>query len=354
MKNKTKNKILLFLFLAIALSPSALSFESLGKKTISVWLPYWDNKSIYQIFETKLLGKIEEVNLFSYALDKEANIINASKDKAQYQKVIKILDNSNIRIIPTITNDIILKGSQNKLKDPAIMHRILSDKQLRKRHIQQIISIVKEAGAEGVDIDYENININDKAAFSQFIKELAGIIHSQNKTLNVTVQQKTEDHQRSGPGAIDWREISKYADMITIMCYNYSSKISRPGPICPTFWLKDIIKFARSQIPVKKIRIALPLHGYDWSKKKTNSVSFKTAGKLIDKFKAKLKWDRESQTPYFSYYEKRIKHDVWFENNKSISAKIKLIKRYKIQHIAFWHLGILDPSISKSLELFLR
>ncbi|MBL7132155.1 MAG: hypothetical protein ISS45_12285, partial [Candidatus Omnitrophica bacterium] len=113
-----------------------------------------------------------------------------------------------------------------------------------------------------------------------------------------------------------------------------------------------IIRFAKSQIPQEKICIALALHGYDWSKGSVNSLNFRKAAELIEKHSARLRWDRKSQTPYFRYSKGGISHQVWFEDQKSISRKIQIIKKYKINKIALWHLGILSPSLSEPLESF--
>lgn len=348
-----KNKLILILFAATILF-STLGYATYQNRTINTWLPYWDTKNSIENFKSNFQDKIEEINLFFYCLDKDANIINILPKEIDYQQIINIFRQANVKIILTITNDVIYSKSEKKLKDPQILHQILNDSNLRQRHIQQIIEIVEKINADGIDIDYENIDIKDKDNFSEFIKEFTFLLHNKNKILNVTVQQKTEDHNRTGAGAVDWKEISQYADKITIMCYNYSSKISKPGPLCPTFWLKEIIEFAKSQIPQDKICIALALHGYEWSENEVKPLNLKQVETLIEEYNAKLKWERKSKTPYFKYYKNGMNYEVWFENQKSISEKIKIIKKSKIQQIALWHLSILDYSLIESTELFLK
>ena len=348
-----QNKSILLLPVIIILI-FTLGLATIQNKTIASWLTYWDIKNSIDVLENNFAGKIDEINLFFYALDKDGNIINTAKDQVEFKQIVDTLKKLDTKIIITITNDIFYSDTEKKLKDPEIINKILSDFISRQKHIQKIIEIVKEIGADGVDINYEGINIKDKDIFSQFIKELSVLLKGKNKVLNVTVQQKIEDRQKSGAGAIDWREISKFAEKVTIMCYNYSSKVSGPGPISPTFWLKDIIKFAKSQIPLEKICIALPLYGYDWSKDEVVSVNLKKARSIIDRYGLKLNWHKKSHSPYFSYYKDGIKHEVWFENKQSIRRKLNIIEKYKIQHIAFWHLGILEPSLSEALNPFTK
>ncbi len=348
---KTKfSKVILFLLGIFTLFSFTFNYEKNQKKTISAWAPYWDIKNSVINLQNCFLDKIDEISPFFFVLDKDANIINASKNPQEYKQLVEILRQVNIKIIPAITNDVFYSKTEKKIKDPKIITQILNNSELRQKHIQQILEIAKEIDADGIDIDYENLYAQDKEIFNQFIKELSELLHSDNKILIVTVTQKTEDHQRNGAGAVDWQEISKYADKIMIMCYNYSSKTSKPGPICPTFWLNDIIKFAKSQIPLEKIGIALGFYGYDWSKKETLTLNLRKAKSLIETNRVKLNWDKKSQSPYFIYYKNDVEHKAWFENEKSISQKLKIIEKHKIKNIGIWHLGILDSPFLESFQ----
>lgn len=352
--SRPKNRRIKFLSLLLLFLPLISGYTYLQSKTVDIWFTYWDVSNSLNNLKNIHKDKINGINLFFYSLDKDGNIINALLEPDEYKQILSTIQKLEVKIVPTLTNDIIYSKTNTILKDPDIISKILNDSTLRKKHIQQIMEIAKGINADGIDIDYEQMYAKDRDKFSQFIKELSGVLHDQNMTLSVTVQQKTEDHQRQGAGAIDWQEISNYADQIIIMCYNYSSKTSKPGSICPLFWLKDIIKFAKSQVPSEKICIALGLYGYDWSNKDCNSVNFKKVVELVKENSAVLFWDRESQSPYFSYSKSGLQHEVWFENQESILKKIKLIKRHNINHTAIWHLGLVESSLFEPFESFLE
>jgi spore germination protein len=343
-------KILLMVLSVFTLCAFSYNYEKAQKRILSAWIPYWDIKGSTINLQNYFLNKIDEVNPFFFALDKDANIVNASNNPEDYNRLAEILRQLNIKIIPVITNDIIYSQSNKKIKDPDIIKRILNNDDLRQKHIQQILQIIKDTGADGIDIDYENLYTQDKAIFSQFIQELSQSLHDNNKILIVTVTQKTENHDRDGAGAVDWQEISQYADKIMIMCYNYSYKTGKPGPLCPTSWLNDIIKFAKTQIPQEKIGIALGFYGYDWSKKETITLNRRQAKNLIDTYQVKLNWDKKSQSPYFSYSKDGAIHNVWFEDEKSIYQKLNIIKKHKIKNIGIWHLGMLDSAFLDSFQ----
>ena len=320
------------------------------KGTLSAWIPYWDVKNSTVNLQNYFLDKIDEASPFFFAFDNDGNIVNASNNPQDYNQLSEILRQLNIKIIPAITNDIIYSKSNKEIKNPDIVKKILNNDDLRQKHIQQILQIIKDTGADGIDIDYENLYTQDKEIFSKFIQELSQSLHDDNKILIVTVAQKTENHDRDGAGAVDWRKVSQYADKIMIMCYNYSYKTGKPGPLCPTSWLNDIIKFAKTQIPPGKIGIALGFYGYDWSKKEAVTINRRQAENLIDTCQVKLNWDKKSQSPYFSYSNGGLIHNVWFENEKSIRQKLNIIKKHKIKNIGIWHLGMLDSAFLESFQ----
>ena len=53
-----------------------------------------------------------------------------------------------------------------------------------------------------------------------------------------------------------------------------------------------------------------------------------------------IKFDTLSQSPYFNYIDKnRLSHVVWFEDARSIQAKLKLASKYGLRGVSYWALG---------------
>ena len=313
---------------------------------LSGWWAYW-SVSEGQASLTKNLNLFDDILIFNYAFDENGNVINNEPDFS------KSLNDSNVTVLATIVNDVIpTGGGKPTLKDPGIIHKILSDPALRKQHIQQIINIIEQEHFSGIDIDYESLNFNDRDIFSQFIQELSSVLKPKGYWLSVTVEEKIKDKKNNGQGAMDCAALSQYADEIRIMCYNYSSLVSDPGPIAPPSWLQEIILFAKSQIPLNKITIALALHGFDWSSERNESITFAKAMERAATYKAKIRRDKISATPYFSYEKNNKKHTVWFEDYKSIYEKLKIIKKQGIHAVALWKLGGEDVRIYSILKKF--
>ena len=48
-------------------------------------------------------------------------------------------------------------------------------------------------------------------------------------------------------------------------------------------------------------------------------------------------YDARAQSPFFRYYDDAGKeHEVWFEDARSIQAKLRLVEKYRLGGVAWW------------------
>jgi spore germination protein len=59
---------------------------------------------------------------------------------------------------------------------------------------------------------------------------------------------------------------------------------------------------------------------------------------LAASVRAEIEYDETSQAPFFNYYKGRIQHVVWFEDARSIRAKLALISEYKLRGGSWWNI----------------
>jgi len=93
--------------------------------------------------------------------------------------------------------------------------RIVRDEKLRQAHLQDVSQFVAQGGYDGVDIDYRGLMANSRAAFGQFVTELAQELHSQGKLVSVRVSLPmaiTPDQWDTGP--YDWPLLSRVVDVL--------------------------------------------------------------------------------------------------------------------------------------------
>ena len=311
---------------------------------ISAWVVYWDAANGAASIERNIAA-LDEINPFYYAFDDKGNIVENSPGMETAHPLPSIIRSGQLQTVPTIVNDTISPAKTSKPKDRDAIRSLLEDPERMEDHIDSIGKLVEAQGYDGIDIDYEKLLPSDRDLFTRYVEILAGRLHAAGKLLTVTVQPMTSRAQEKKPGGLDWAAIGAVADRVRIMCYNYSYSGSAPGPIAPPEWISKIIAYARKKIPAEKISLALKLQGFDWSGSAARSVTFERAMAIAEEYEAEIEWDADSSTPHFVYYRQGKKHEVWFENARSLEAKLQMIDRRHVGGISLWRLGGEDPGI---------
>jgi spore germination protein len=112
--------------------------------------------------------------------------------------------------------------------------------------------------------------------------------------------------------------------------------------------VERVLQFAVSVIPSTKILMGMPNYGYDWTLPfvkgtAARSISNLEAVDIAAKMGAQIRYDTVAQSPFFNYYDKGRTHEVWFEDARSIQAKLKLVKKYNLAGISYWNLNGFFP-----------
>jgi spore germination protein len=221
---------------------------------------------------------------------------------------------------------------------------ILHDPAAMTRHINDIVTLVQRENYDGIDLDYEDLPATDRQVFSTFVTRLADALHGKNKTLTVAVFAKTdeagEDQRNAGQ---DYAVIGAAADEVRVMAYDYHWSGSTAGPVAPMPWVRDVLTYAKSQMPAEKIVLGIPVSGYDWVGDQAEVVTWIQCYGRAQHFHATLQWDRLSQSPSFKYTDEQGRaHEVWFENAESTALKLQAAKAAGIRGVFLWMISSED------------
>src|SRR5690606_14292314 len=91
------------------------------------------------------------------------------------------------------------------------------------------------------------------------------------------------------------------------------------------------------------------LYGYDWTLpfvegSFARAISPQEAIRLAREHNVSIQFDEVAQAPYFNYVDTEgRKHEVWFEDARSIQSKFDLIERKNLRGISYWKLGLSFP-----------
>ncbi len=277
--------------------------------------------------------------LFSFAVDEKGNL-NGKNDL----EAITLARQKNLKIYALIHN--IYFGQWPK--SPNVAKAVLANPEVRTTTVNNIVSLVKRNGYDGVNIDIENINPADRDNYTSFVRELSSRLKPDGYTISLSVGAKErDDPKNTWSWPWDYQALEPLVDYLAIMAYDEHNYGSGPGPVASVGMVERVIKYALSVLPKEKILLGLAAYGFDWTQDRVLAPEYLSFSKILERaklFNTPILWDEVSRTPYYRYNVNGLNHEVWFENAWSTAAKVELVQKYDLAGVAIWRLGFEDPA----------
>src|SRR3990167_3005145 len=309
-------------------------------------IPYWEQEKAFLSFSQNA-AKFDYISLYWYYLGPDGKVKKYRGAKEDLN-IIKLAHDNNVKVGAIVTN---LLDDEDLGWNSERVETFIKGDQVIEAHAEAIVEKIKSTGFDGVILDYELVDKSQKENFSKFVKELSLQMHRENKFVTVALHPKTGQNKKGEAiGQFqDWKEISKYADQLSIMGYSEHGDEDEAGPIASVGWVESIINYALSlDIPPEKLFLGIPLYGYKWqadSDKNAEGLTFAQIQKTIATNQVEIQWDETFKSPYFEYERGRSEYIVWFENAQSVSEKMTLADKKGLGGVNFWRLGDEDPQI---------
>ncbi|UOR12081.1 glycosyl hydrolase family 18 protein [Halobacillus amylolyticus] len=256
----------------------------------------------------------------------------------------------NITPYATVTN-----LSPSKGFDEQLAHHLLSNKQARHNLTENIYKVLNKYDLKGVVIDFEGLKQKDKSLFNQFIKELSNRLHPVGMEVALAVPPLSGPNTPSWNAAYDYQTLGQHADFLFLMTYDWHWLGGKPGPIAPISSIRKTLNYATSVISNEKIILGIPLYAYDWPLSDKNveaeAYSQRYALEKAIEHGSVIHYDHRSGAPWFRYTDENgVRHEVWFEDARSLLAKYRLAKKYNLHGVGGWQIEFNFPQGEQILK----
>ena len=228
---------------------------------------------------------------------------------------------------------------------------IMADQASRDDLIENILVTVLGKGYVGVDLDFEYVRLEDAAAYVSFVEELSARLHPFGRIVSLDLAPKFSAEQR---GLLyeghDYRALGAAADLTTLMTYEWGYTYGPPLAVAPIYEVERVVDYGLSEIPGSKILLGVANYGYDWTLpyeegSAARSLSNPEAVDLAWRYGAQIEYDENAQAPTFYYTTPEgVVHQVWFEDARSLQAKLELAQRRGLRGVNFWTVNRPFPS----------
>lgn len=230
-----------------------------------------------------------------------------------------------------------------EVSNPALSHFCLNPEYgIRSRLIQSIVDASRDF--DGVQIDFEQVASRDRDHFLTFLAAIKASIGA--KTLSVALPART----RKIDDAYDYEAVSRIADRVIVMAYDEHWSGGKPGPIATIAWCERVSAWAHSTIGMDKLVMGLPFYGRAWADANPARAYRYSALENLIREKGIAEINRTADIPWFQYRE-TVTVTVYFEDERSLSARARMYHDADVRRIAFWRLGQEDSQIWSFLSL---
>ncbi len=294
----------------------------------------WDYYSEYVSAPNRVGTTITGVNVVSptfFALKNSENlsiIDKASKGGAEYVKWAKA---NGYKVWALFSNESMKTVTSN----------ILNDYSQREKMIEEIVRLAIKYDVDGINVDFEYMNMSDKDVFSRFIIELAPRLREYGIVTSVDVT--APDGSENWSLCYDRDLLANEADYIVFMAYDqHGVSSTKAGTVAGCDWVEaNIKKFVGQEAVAKeKIILGMPLYTRLWrtdnnGKVTSSVVNMNKIEQTLPK-DAKRTWDEDKKQYYVEYSSGNYTYEMWIEDAKSIEEKLNLINKYELAGGAFW------------------
>lgn len=293
----------------------------------------WDYYSEYAKAPNRNEENIEAVNVFSpsfFYLEKGSDGKVSENVNQEGKDYVEWAHNNGFKVWPMVSNNSYLTTTEG----------ILNDYTKRRKLEDEIVRVAEEYNVDGINLDFENMNKADKDMYSRLVIELAPRLKDLGKTLTVDVT--APDGSETWSLCFDRDVIADVSDYIVFMAYDqYGTGGNKEGTTAGYNWVENNVKkfIGQEAVAKEKIILGIPLYTRLWKEDNGKITSKVVNVKDVDNTlpnDVQKKWDDELKQNYVEYTEGSATYKMWIEDEKSITEKIGLAKKYDLAGIAFW------------------
>lgn len=219
--------------------------------------------------------------------------------------------------------------------------------------IDNIVENMQAKGYQGLDIDFEFVLPEDRQNFLDFITAIANRLRPLGLLTLVALAPKTSGEMTGLLyEAHDYPAIGAVADIVLLMTYEWGYTYGPPMATAPLNNVRRVLDYGVSVIPREKILMGIPNYCYDWplpfvrGETAAESLSNQEAIERAAQFGVTIQFDEQAQAPFYFYTNAEgVEHVVWFDDARSMDAKLRLIPEYNLRGAGVWQIMNFFPAL---------
>lgn len=345
--------------------PNGLRREVLG------FLPYWKLDSTTRA--SLRLDLVSTLAYFSIGVQPNGYLARGPSTartvgwtgwtSAAMTELISAAHGRGVRVVPTIT----MMAWNGDYTD---MSTLLNSSTYRSRLVGEIVTIVRDRRADGVNIDFEPVPSSLRSQFTALIRQVKAGLLAAKVGSYLTVDTMAGAATWASGYDVQALSAAGAADALMVMAYDFHwSGSARAGGVAPAesdtiFAAGDALRDHLADVPPGKLIWGIPYYGRAWNttsdalnatvRSPAQSVAFsyfwtdegEPAGGKVLAQRYGRRWDATGQVPWFAFRDSAGGwRQGYYDDPASLRLKYDIVNRNDLAGIGIWTLGM-DTGVS--------
>ena len=222
--------------------------------------------------------------------------------------------------------------------------QLYSSKAARTNMVNKLVGEAKSYGFDGINLDYENIKSAYAKDYLQFVRELS-VACERNGIVLSTDNYKPEAYNR----CYNLKEQSKFVDYVIVMAYDEHYAGTDAGSVASLPFVKEAVEDTVQLVGKEHVIAGIPFYTRIWTTTDGNTTSravgMQAAVDQLNIDGQVALWNDDCGQYVASYTVGNATRQIWFEEEKSIEAKMQVIQENNVAGVAGWKLGLEKSSV---------
>lgn len=221
---------------------------------------------------------------------------------------------------------------------------LYSSKKARTNMVNTLINDAEKYGFDGINLDFENIKSAYAKDYLQFVRELS--IECERKGLVLSTDNyKPEAYNR----CYNLKEQSRFVDYVIVMAYDEHYAGTDAGSVASLPFVKEAVEDTVQLVGKEHVIAGIPFYTRIWTTTDGNTTSravgMQAAVEQLNSDGQVALWNDDCGQYVASYTVGNSTRQIWFEEEKSIEAKMQVIQENNVAGVAGWKLGLEKSSV---------
>ena len=316
------------------------------KKDGETYLARIKKDSVEYVQKVKEVGMADEDRIvMTHVENKVASTTDLAKVTALSFEMLQLTSANKVEIkeytLPTTKDIEIYAVIDNGYKSAGFDTNIITDLVHSDKNKEAVAMAIRDFVVKnklaGIVIDFKKFKLSDKDLLEQYIKELAVLMHANNKKLIIKTQTLE---------AYDIKDIIDIVDYVIVQAYGTRTVASKTAGSHSTIaYVRELMKaIFDNKFNQRKFILEIPTYSILWTERggtiiNAEEYSMQAANEYLKENNIKPEYNEASGQNYVSYTKGIVTYKMWLEDELSIGKKMGMAYYQELAGICIYKSG---------------